>query len=208
MANHVPIHAEIIGANDHESHYVFDSLFQNTTDIQPEIHSTDTHGTNEVNFALLNMVGYQCAPRYRDIYDKVGAALYGFKHPSQYDEAMVLKPIRKLSPELIIEEWENMQRILMSVAFKTTTQSTIVRKLSAFARKIRRGAPCGNMTTSSAACTCLTTLTRRPSGAMSSRLSPEARVPLSCVEPSRTPTSASCDSRQRMSNTSGENVHV
>ncbi len=28
-----------------------------------------------------------------------------------------------------------MQRILMSVAFKTTTQSTIVRKLSAFARK-------------------------------------------------------------------------
>jgi hypothetical protein len=48
---------------------------------------------------------------------------------------MVLKPIRKLSPELIIEEWENIQRIMMSLALKTTTQSTIVRKLSAFARK-------------------------------------------------------------------------
>jgi TnpA family transposase len=135
VANHVPINAEIIGANDHESHYVFDILFNNTTDIQPEIHSTDTHGTNEVNFAILNMFGYQFAPRYRDIYDKVGEALYGFKHPSQYDEDMVLKPIRKLSPELIIEEWENIQRIMVSLALKTTTQSTIVRKLSAFARK-------------------------------------------------------------------------
>jgi TnpA family transposase len=27
VANHVPINAEIIGANDHESHYVFDILF-------------------------------------------------------------------------------------------------------------------------------------------------------------------------------------
>jgi len=135
VANHVPINAEIIGANDHESHYVFDILFNNITDIQPEIHSTDTHGTNEVNFAILNIFGYQFAPRYRDIYEKVGKALYGFKHPSQYDEDMVLRPIRKLSPELIIKEWENIQRIMVSLALKTTTQSTIVRKLNAFARK-------------------------------------------------------------------------
>jgi TnpA family transposase len=135
VANHIPINAEIIGANDHESPYVFDILYNNTTDIQPEIHSTDTHGTNEVNFAILNMFGYQFAPRYRDMYDKVGEALYGFKHPSQYDKAMVLKPIRKLSPQLIIEEWENIQRIMVSLALKTTTQSTIVRKQSAFARK-------------------------------------------------------------------------
>jgi TnpA family transposase len=135
VANNVPINAEIIGANDHESHYVFDILFNNTTDIQPEIHSTDTHGTNEVNFAILNMFGYQFAPRYRDIFDKVGEALYGFKHPSQYDEDWVLKPVRRLNPNLIIEEWENIQRIMVSLALKTTTQSTIVRKLSAFARK-------------------------------------------------------------------------
>jgi TnpA family transposase len=42
--NHDPIHAKIIGANDHESHYVFDIMFNNTSDIQPEVHSTDTHG--------------------------------------------------------------------------------------------------------------------------------------------------------------------
>jgi TnpA family transposase len=44
-ANHVSINAYNIGADEHESHFVFDILFNNSTDIQPEIHSTDTHGT-------------------------------------------------------------------------------------------------------------------------------------------------------------------
>ncbi len=100
----------------------------------------DTHGANEVNFAILSLFGYQFAPRYRDIYGKVKEALYGFQHPSQYPPENILRPIRKLSPELVIEEWENMQRIIVSLALKTTTQSIIVRKLSAFARtnKTRR----------------------------------------------------------------------
>jgi hypothetical protein len=70
VANHIPVNARIIGANEHESHFVFDILFNNTTDIQPNIHSTDTHGTNEINFAVLHLFGYQFAPRYKDIYDK------------------------------------------------------------------------------------------------------------------------------------------
>jgi TnpA family transposase len=134
VANHIPINARIIGADEHESHYVFDLLFNNTTDIQPEVHSTDTHGTNEVNFALLHLFGYQFAPRYQDIQAKVRASLYGFKHPSQYAD-LLLKPIRKINSGLIVEEWENIQRILVSLALKTTTQSIIVGKLSAYERK-------------------------------------------------------------------------
>jgi len=135
VANHIPINAKIIGANDHESHYVYDILFNNTTDIQPEVHSTDTQGTNEVNFAILHLFGYQFAPRYKDICDKVSESLYGFRHPSQYEEDMVIKPIRKINDNLIIPEWENIQRIMVSLALKTTTQSIIVSKLSAHARK-------------------------------------------------------------------------
>lgn len=107
VANHIPVNARIIGANEHESHFVFDILFNNTTEIQPEIHSTDTHGTNEINFAVLNSFGYQFAPRYKDIHDKVTKSLYGFKHPSNYEG--VIKPIRKINTELIVEEWENIQ---------------------------------------------------------------------------------------------------
>ena len=64
---------------------MFDLLYNNTTDIQPSIHSTDTHGTNEVNFAILAFFGYQFAPRYKDIRGKMGT-LYGFKAP---------KPVRQ-----------------------------------------------------------------------------------------------------------------
>ncbi|HSX79788.1 MAG TPA: transposase, partial [Candidatus Saccharimonadia bacterium] len=135
VANHVPMNAKIIGANDHESHYVFDLLFNNTTDIQPDIHATATHGTNEGNLAILNVFGSQVAPRYRDIFDKVKEALYGFKHPSQYDDDWMLKPVRKLNPELVVEEWDNIQRMMVSLALKTTTQPIIVSKLSAFARQ-------------------------------------------------------------------------
>src|SRR5438445_754378 len=103
----------------------FDLLFNNTTDIDPDVHSTDTHGTNEVNFALLHVFGYQFAPRYRDIQAKVQKTLYGFKHPTQYG-TVLLKPVRKINPRLIVEEWEQMQRIFVSLAHKTTTQHIIV----------------------------------------------------------------------------------
>lgn len=63
-------------------------------------------------------------------------SLYDFKHPSQY-EALTLKPIRKIQRRLVATEWENTQRILLSLALKTTTQFIIVGKLSAYARKNR-----------------------------------------------------------------------
>jgi TnpA family transposase len=134
IANHVPLNARMIGAHDHESQFVFDLLFNNTTDIQPEVHSTDTHGTNQVNFALLHIFGYQFAPRYQGIQEKVRTALYGFQHPRQYED-VTLKPIRKLNTALIVEEWDNLLRIFVSLARKTTTQSIIVGKLNAYARK-------------------------------------------------------------------------
>ena len=82
------------------------------------------------------------APRYRDLYDKVRTSLYGFKHPSQYAN-LVLKPIRKINTQLIIEEWENLQRIFVSLALKTTTQSIIVGKLTLMPARTRPGGPLG-----------------------------------------------------------------
>jgi TnpA family transposase len=134
VINHIPVNAKVIGANEHESHYVFDLLVSNTTSIRPDVHSTDTHGTNEVNFALLHVFGYQFAPRYADLPDRVRTSLYGFQHPSQYAH-LTLKPIRKLNTALILEEEDNLLRIFASLALKTTTQSIIVSKLSAHERK-------------------------------------------------------------------------
>lgn len=133
VANHVPVNARVIGAHEHESHFVFDLLYNNTSDIRPERHSTDTHGANQVNFFLLNVFGYRFAPRYKDIHKKVNT-LVGFEPPNQYGEGL-LKPSRQVNVELIRREWPNLQRILASLAQKEVTQATIVRKLASYDRQ-------------------------------------------------------------------------
>ncbi len=135
VANHIPVNADIIGANEHESPYVFDLLYNNVSDVQPTIHSTDMHGINQVNFAILDFFDKQFAPRYQDIRGKARTSLYGFQSPSLYPQEWLLKPIRKLNEARIIREWDNIQRIIVSLALKTTTQSIIVSKLSSHARR-------------------------------------------------------------------------
>jgi TnpA family transposase len=100
VANHVPCNARIIGTHEHESHFVFDILHNNTTDIHPERHSTDTHGTNQLNFILLFVYGYQFAPRYRDLHKRM-ASLVGFRHPGHYADRLI-KPSRKTLDALIV----------------------------------------------------------------------------------------------------------
>lgn len=135
VADHIPISAEIIGANEHESHYVFDLLFNNDTDIRPNIHSTDSAGINQVNFAILDMFGYRFAPRYKDISSK-SKTIYSFRHPGKYADCP-LRPKRQILTGLIMDEWDNFQRITASLAMKTTTQSTIIKKLSSHKRNDR-----------------------------------------------------------------------
>jgi TnpA family transposase len=136
VANHVPFNARIIGANESESHYVYDILANNTTDIRPAAHSTDTHGTNEVNFVILGTFGYQFAPRYRDIRDKMNT-LSGFKHPSKYDPQFLLKPNSKANIKLILAEEDNIKHVFASLATKVTSQGVIIGKLSSYARRNR-----------------------------------------------------------------------
>lgn len=132
VANHVPFNTELTGANEHESHYVFDLLYNNITDIKPEIHSTDSHGINQVNFAILDMFGYRFAPRYKNISSKA-KTIYSFKNPDTYKDYLI-KPIRKFKTELITQQWDTFQRIIASLALKTTTQSTIIKKLASYKR--------------------------------------------------------------------------
>lgn len=133
IANHVPINAKIIGTHEHESHYVFDLLWNNTTDIKPERHSTDTHGTNQVNFWILHAFGYQFAPRYRDLRKRT-QTLVGFKSPKSCADYLI-KPSRRVLESLIVKEWPNIQRIMASLSQKAVSQSTIIRKLSSYARQ-------------------------------------------------------------------------
>lgn len=114
---------------------IYDLLESNTSEIKPHILSTDTHGVNHVNFAVLHCFGYQFAPRYRDFVEEA-KDIYGFKHPAAYKDYLI-KPKRKINKALFSSEWDNIQRIMASLATKNTTQSIIISKLSSYARRNR-----------------------------------------------------------------------
>lgn len=135
---------KVTGAHEHESHYLFGLLYNNTSDIRPQVHSTDTHGTKQVNFWTLCMFDYQFAPRYRDLHKKIGS-LVG-RHPPGHYGNWVIKPSRKAYDELIVREWPSVQRIMVSLAQKDVTQAAIVRKLSSYVRKNQTKRRSGNST--------------------------------------------------------------
>ena len=57
----VPINCKIIGSNEHESHYAYDIIYNNTSDVDPDAVTGDMHSINRVNFALLDSItNYLC----------------------------------------------------------------------------------------------------------------------------------------------------
>jgi TnpA family transposase len=125
VSNHVPVSTQIIGANEYEGHFAFDLLYNNSSDIQPNTLSTDTHGTNNVNFAILDFFGYTFAPRYA----KMKKVFFNLFEVSEEDGGRI-QLIKEINHKLITEEWDDIQHIVCSLSRKTTTQSTIIRKLS------------------------------------------------------------------------------
>jgi TnpA family transposase len=125
VSNHVPIASKVIAPNEYEGHFAFDLLYNNTSDIQPTVLTSDSHGVNNVNFAVLDLFGYQFAPRYakfKKIFDAEFEVVPG--------EEMTIELKNKFNFKLIEREWEAIQRIMCSLSRKTTTQHTVIRKLS------------------------------------------------------------------------------
>lgn len=129
--NHVALNTTIIGANEYEGHYTFDLLYKNTSSIQPNVLSSDTHGVNQVNFALLDSFGYSFAPRYAK-FKTVFNDIFTIDTDSKGKLCLALK--KPINRKLVIEEGDEIQRIICSLSRKTVTQSTLVKKLSNFSK--------------------------------------------------------------------------
>jgi len=52
--NTVPLQAELLGANPHESYWVFDLCYNNTQDIVPTIIPGDMHSLKKANLSILD----------------------------------------------------------------------------------------------------------------------------------------------------------
>ena len=105
IANHAAINSRIIGANEHESYFVFDLLMSNKSDIIPSMLSTDTHGVNHVNFALLDLC-YTFAPRYAKIGNVINEMFDVIEDKHGHVD---LRLKRSINIKCIIKYWDSIQ---------------------------------------------------------------------------------------------------
>ena len=130
LCNHVPLQGWLIGAHEFEAHHVFDIWYRNTTDIVPTAISGDMHSLNKVNFAILNWFGPRYEPRFTGL-DKQLGEIYCTGDLAQYAHCLA-KPAGQIDLQAIINEKDNIDRIVATLALKEMTQGTLVRKLCTY----------------------------------------------------------------------------
>lgn len=126
-ASHFAVRGKVISARSHESHHLFDLAYNNTSDLKATIISTDTHGTNQFNHAILNTFGYQFTPRYAKFKHR-----FTTEFSINLNDGVDLSLTTPINWKLIRAEWDNIVKIMLSLGLRTVQQSTLVKKLCSF----------------------------------------------------------------------------
>lgn len=127
LVNHVALQTELLGANQHESYWVFDICYNNTSDVVPTTITGDMHSINKANFAILHWFGMNLAPRFTHLQAQL-KNLYCGCDPEEYAN-LLIPPAGQIDRELIVSEKDNIDRIVATLGLKEMSQSTLVRKL-------------------------------------------------------------------------------
>jgi TnpA family transposase len=127
--NFLPFVTDIIGPNEHESHFTYPLMRRNNTAVDVDIISTDTEGANNVNDFLYYLIDKIHAPCYRSTAKKAKRSIVGFKPKSEYKD-LLIQPVRQVNLELIKREWPNLLPILASLLAHETNQESIIKALS------------------------------------------------------------------------------
>jgi len=127
LVNHVALQTELLGANQHESYWVFDICYNNTSDIVPTTITGDMHCINMANFAILHWFGMNLAPRFTNLHAQLSHLYSG---PAQDDYAnFLIQPVGQIDRNLIVSEKANMDHIAATLGLKEMSQSILMRKI-------------------------------------------------------------------------------
>lgn len=128
LLGHVPFVTDVIGANEHESHFLYSMLHRNTSEVDPYIISSDTAGANNVNDLMYYLIGKIHAPCYRSTAKKT-KSICGFRPVSHYAN-LLIQPSSQANIKLIKDKWPELLPILVSLLSHDTTQENIIKTLS------------------------------------------------------------------------------
>ena len=96
------------------------------------------HSKNKANFAILPWFGADFRPRLTNLKRELNN-IYGTKDPFNYKKFLV-KPAGQLDPNLVLDQEDNIDQIVATLALKEISQSTLIKKLCALppSNKLRK----------------------------------------------------------------------
>ena len=127
LANHVALQSQMLGANQHESYWVFDICYNNTSDIKPTTITGDMHSINMANFAILHWFGMNLAPRFTNLHAQLKHLYRGHDQEGYAD--FLIQPVGQIDRHLIAAEKSNLDHIAATLGLKEMSQSVLVRKI-------------------------------------------------------------------------------
>jgi len=130
---HTTYGTQMIVTTDRDATYVLDEIIGNTSDLNIEEHTTDTHGQTLLTFALFDLVGLRLSPR---IAKSTRHRLFRTERIDQYQNWPTAQRLlrHKANTTIIDQHWDDLLRIGLSIRSGHVTASLLTQRLQAGAR--------------------------------------------------------------------------
>jgi len=122
---------KVIPATMRDATVVLDEILDNETELPLSTHATDTAGYTEILFSLFDLLGYQFAPRLRDLGDQQLYRIDGVDIPRQVRRLFK----ERLHQELFLKQWDDLLRVAGSLKLGWVTASLLISKLHAMSKQ-------------------------------------------------------------------------
>jgi TnpA family transposase len=122
---------KVIPSTAHEAPYVLDMLTMNDTGKRIKEHYTDTGGFSDHVFALCALLGYQFAPRLRNLSSLRLYGMEGLSVPALMRELISVKA----NLTRIEQQWSDILRLVASIITHKVVPSDFLRQLASYPRQ-------------------------------------------------------------------------
>ncbi|WP_075164623.1 Tn3 family transposase [Ktedonobacter racemifer] len=126
-----PYRVKVISATARDAPHMVDGLLYHETDLAIREHYTDTWGYTDQVFGIMRLLGFEFAPRIRDLGGKL---IFTFNKPECYP---TLQPLLSgtINVKQIEAHWDDLLRLTSSLRKGTVTASLILNKLASYPRQ-------------------------------------------------------------------------
>ena len=128
-----PFSSKILNVGVRDATYVLDGLLYHESDLRIEEHYTDTAGFTDQVFGMMHLLGFKLAPRIKNL-----SEIKLFTPPKQsknYSALQAMISNDEINVNRIKNNWDDIQRLTVSIQQGSATASLLLRKLSNYPRQ-------------------------------------------------------------------------